>query len=299
MTHPKNENDQPELMNGPIFIVGCSRSGTTLAHSLLCSGGEVFAFPETNVLYHLADDLDSRRFGSLSGQKNIPKIAIKKAFNKFGITLHFSWDPLKHHLPKNLREHLRTGKKPRRWRMSTALNDFELMMESASGGFRWTEKTPQNIFVLEIIENYFKNAKFIHTLRDPIENVASLIDAARKYESFQSRFGGPDGVEKAIIYCKHSQEISLSRPPSEKHFHLQYEDLTSNPNKTLRKLEKFAGLNPNSLKARYETDGIVKPGEEWKNYNSSITPSLKKAHKILSKEQKERVEKEFQVYWSE
>lgn len=281
----RTNQDAPQASGtSPVFIVGCSRSGTTLVQSLLASSGEIVAFPETNVLYHIADDLDYRRFGTIIGRRKIPGIMAKRFLNSVGFTLNFSWSSVLDNLPKELRTHLRAHGDGRRWLIKSVLRDFETMMTSASSGAKWVEKTPQNIFVLEFIERHFPNAQFIHVLRDPVANIASLMDAAKQYDAFRSRFGGRYGLEKAIIYCRNARNISLSRPASEKHLHLEYEKLTRNPDKTLRQIEGFLGLQTKTLKPIYDTQRITTAAEVWKQYGPEISPAHSRAKEVLSQE---------------
>lgn len=293
MKYKRKNGSSTNKETKPAFVVGCSRSGTTLVQSLLASGGEFATFPETNVLYFAVDDLDYRRFGSLIGRRRIPGMLAKRLLNRIGLTLNFSWDASLNNLPHELRAHLSPGDDGRRWLIRSVLRDFHLMMESASGGARWLEKTPQNIFVLDFIENYYPNAQFVHVLRDPVANIASLMDAAKKYPAFRSRFGGSNGLEKAIVYCKNARQISLSRFSSRRHLHVEYEKLTTNLGSCLREMEVFLGLKEDTLRPIYDTKGIIKPEEVWKQKGSEVKPAESKESKLFSRQQIEEIRREF------
>ncbi|MDN3517189.1 sulfotransferase [Aquisalimonas lutea] len=293
MTYKSKDGCSTNREAKPVFVVGCSRSGTTLVQSLLASGGELVAFPETNVLYFAVDDLNYRRFGNLIGHRRLPGMLAKRLLNRIGLTLNFSWDVSLNNLPHELRAHLSIGDDGRRWLIRSVLRDFHLMMESATGGARWLEKTPQNIFVLDFIEKYYPNAQFVHVLRDPVANIASLMDAAKKYPAFRSRFGGSNGLEKAIAYCKNARKISLSRHSSRKHFHVEYEKLTANLGLYLREMEFFLGLKKDTLRPVYDTQGITKPEEIWKQNREEVKTAESKENKLFSKQQIEEIRRQF------
>lgn len=270
---------------GPVFVIGCSRSGTTLVQSILSTNPKLHAFPESNVLYNVADDLDYRRYGLLIGRRRIPGLLISRLINRAGVTRSFSWRQQERNLPPCLSRHLRTNVDTRSFRIKSIFLEFTNMMLAASGGGRWIEKSPQNIFVVDIIERYIPSALFVHVKRDPLANIASLMQAASRYPDFNDRFGGPLGLRKAINYCLNARAITDSCSKRKRHMVVYYENLVTETSRELKRLEQFLSLEPDSLKPEYRTEGIALEHEHWKQGPDKITKQPNKATEVFTAEQ--------------
>lgn len=277
--------------NGPVFIVGCSRSGTTLVQSLVATSDRFYAFPEAGLLFRVAGDLDLRRFGRgwVHG-KELRHQRIQGRLNKLGITPGFDWKEGVDALPAVLQEKIREHGLGREYSIRRICHRFACMLEEAARGRRWIEKTPQNIFVLDYLDRYFKNATFIHIVRSHTENIASLVDAASKYRNFSNRFGGPDGLDKAIAYYNKALAVSISRRYSKRHLILRYESLTADVDVYLRKLESFLSIPGHSLSPVYDISKIATSLEVWKQGDRRVSRAPDKARSIFNEAQLERVQ---------
>ena len=72
-----------------VFIVGCSRGGTTLLQSIIAKQSAFVAFPESNILYQPLGDIDYRRYGSLIGRRAIPRQIMWRIVNRIGFTGYY------------------------------------------------------------------------------------------------------------------------------------------------------------------------------------------------------------------
>lgn len=248
----------------PVFVVGCPRAGTTLVQSLIASGGEIASFPETNTLFTVLDDITYRRFGTLKGYAKLPKMFVYRPLNALGLTKNFKWAKHDRDLPASFQSFVSERNGGRRFSVERVFREFEHGMTLASRGGRWMDKSPENIFALDYIEQYFPEALIVHVLREPKANMASLIDAAAKHVNFAKRFGGPKGLRCALACYNKAAEISLSRKNNPRHMLLSYERLSDDTPRYLRGMETFLGLGDDSLKPVYDVKNISLPEEVWK-----------------------------------
>ncbi len=167
----KKKSNHMKITEGPqpVFVVGCSRSGTTLVQSILSTSPDLAAFPETNILYQVVGDLNYRRYGAVVtrlGRRHIPRMLLCRILNRAGIATNFVWSHESHNIPDSLKPYAPVNKENHELWIRNVFSDFQNMMTSASGGRRWVEKSPQNVFIVELIEKYIPDALFVHTRPD-------------------------------------------------------------------------------------------------------------------------------------
>lgn len=267
--------------SSPIFIVGCSRSGTTLLQSILAHHPDIQAFPETNILYEVLNDLDYRRYGSVIGRSKIPHALLGRAINNIGITTKFPWERLRDSTDSQRSK--RAAKKIVRARsIRTIFSEFCSMMDAGSGGRRWLEKSPQNIFCLHLISRYIPNARVVHIVRGGRDNVASIIDAASRHGAFRYRFGGKYGLRKAIHYYNACLAVSKRYRVRRNHAVIRYEDLVVDPLRALQPVSRLLNINITKAMLRYDAKGICTLDERWKQHDPQIRPQPNKFDTLFS-----------------
>jgi hypothetical protein len=103
----------------------------------------------------------------------------------------------------------------------------------------WVEKTPHNELYSNEIFSTFPNAKCIHVLRSPHENIASL----KKLYAMRNR------SEKVIDHAFTIEKLfkagqkNVQKYGIERYLLIHYEDLVSSPKKTLEKICAFLGIS--------------------------------------------------------
>mgnify|MGYP006421812033 CR=1 FL=1 len=280
---------------GPVFIVGCSRSGTTLLQSILANTPYFVGFPETNVLYHVLNGLDYHRHSArLIGRSGLPKVLLGRLLNNIGLTTNFVWEEQESFIDflesqgMDNKARLLSG---RRYSISAIFKKFDSIMTELAGSRSWIEKSPQNIFCLYLLNSHFQDARFLHIVRDGEATIGSILDAANRYASFRSRFGGADGLKKAISYYNKAVLESVKWNNHPRHLLLRYEDLAAQPNEALKPLEQFLGIKIDSEYISYRTQGIVRDDEEWKKNQETISLAESKFQVILSREEQQEAKK--------
>lgn len=278
------------LRTEPIFVVGCSRGGTTLLQSILNQHPSLVSFPETNILYAILDDLDYRRYGRLMGCHRIPVYLLKRLVNRLGYTLSYSPRKFRNFLRALGREDLLALVPQKTIAIADVFAAFQTILDSISAGQRYIEKTPQNIFCIDFIETRIPQAQFVHIVRDGKETVASLHAAAQKYESFRARFGGPQGLLKAIHYWNSTLRISYRHRHHPRHAIVRYEDVAADPAKALARTAAFLGIELTADMFQYNTAGIIFDFEAHKkDYAAMIAPRPGKFDTVFTPQQRKLI----------
>jgi hypothetical protein len=103
----------------------------------------------------------------------------------------------------------------------------------------WVEKTPGNEFKVEKALRHFPNAKFIHIVRDPRENMASLKKLyATRCWSWDAR-----GVAGTLAESCRLADINAKKYGAERYHVLRYEDLTKDPDALLKGMIDFLDIS--------------------------------------------------------
>ena len=204
-----------EAVNPRIFVVGCSRSGTTLLQTLIASHPEVTTFPETN--FFLPPDAGNIR-AKIEG---LLKILTKKDLKKTLLNPPFSYEK----------------------RVKTYLSILDRITLQKRNKKIWVEKTPRHIFNVDVINQYVPKALVVYIIRDGREVVSSIVKRAKEYGK---QFKYQD-IDYAIELWNKSTRIIEKRRGAENGYIIKYEDMVNEPKKTMLKLGNFVHLDYSSV----------------------------------------------------
>ena len=235
-----NNFDAKRLEIKRIFLVGASRSGTTILQSLLAAHPSIISFPETKFFQYL-----------LSPSENA--ISLEEGLKKFFIDyikeprfLSY-FNPNQSELEKS----------------NTLITVLDTLATEKNKDI-WLEKTPQHIYYIDYLEKLLPDALFIHILRNGMDVIASTYEATRQNS-------GPDAwsAEWSIDFCiqRWQEAISISYQYADKNNHIlvKYEEFVEDPRLTLSNICEFAQIEfDNSMLVRYkETSQKLSLGEPW------------------------------------
>lgn len=238
-------------IKGPIFLVGCPRSGTTLLQQMLDAHPTVAIAPETHFmrLFWLRRD----HYGDLTEEANyyrlIENITALPEFSEMGLS--------------------NSDFSEAAWTIErTYPAIFRLLLEQFAekrGAQVVGEKTPNHVLHIPTLQQFFPTARFIHLVRDPRAVVNS-------WQSVPWSTGSITGNAEMWRYYVSSGRRSAS------HLHipvytLSYEQLVLAPEENLRSLCHFLDLEftPAMLAYHQKAEHLVNVTREpWKA--NSVTP---------------------------
>ena len=165
--------EQPAASAGYIFIVGLSRSGTTLMRNILNQSDWIAISRENHFLGHLvgAEGMRQkfRKFGDLSNDQNVHKLVdhlysggSERSSWFRRASSHWRWITRRVDRNEFAQKLLETDRSERAF--------FILLMQlfaDKKGKPIMGEKTPAHFRYVETLLNWFPEAKIIHMMRDP------------------------------------------------------------------------------------------------------------------------------------
>jgi hypothetical protein len=258
------DENAPRPIRRRLFVVGCSRSGTTLSQRLLASHSRIHSFPETGVFLK-ALGMRGRvlpwvHLGLTAGKE---RKALSRLLARAGEGRGAA-PPL---LP------------PRRVILRRSLADVVGFLDAlalGAGADVWVEKTPRHVLHAARIRELVPRSIFIHVVRDGRDVVASIVDRARR---FPGRFPRQDRPGYGIRQWNRSLAATEEAMGREGHVVLSYHALASSPESTLKALCDGVGveyeegmLDPMSVASTFVTED-----EHWKEQvNGPVSPAPSK-----------------------
>jgi hypothetical protein len=199
------------------FVVGVTRSGTTLLRLMLDSHPELAVPPETHFLPAL---IEAGRDGA--GPARLAEAIIED--RHWG---DFSLDA------DELRR--RAAEVPERGGAGGVARIFYRLYAERHGKGRWGDKTPQYLRRMRMIEGALPEARFIHLIRDGRD--AALSRASRVLK---------DPPPQTRVAARWRRRVLRARSDGRRlggYMEARYEDLVADPEPVLRRVCGFVGLD--------------------------------------------------------
>ncbi|NNF57301.1 MAG: sulfotransferase [Rhodothermaceae bacterium] len=212
-------------MNAPFFIVGASRSGTTMLRLML------------NAHSRLAVPEEFKYFNTLAGQVDLAQWRTPPELEVGYLALVQTFLQRRRHVFEELgieRLEVEILRDPER----TLRAPYRIAAEAWArhhSKVRWGEKTPQNLFYADVLLDMFPGARFVYVARDPRAVVASMnrityFSGDTVLNALNVRRAMGEGY---TVFCR-------AVPPSRR-FDVRYEDLVRDPEAALCAICTFLG----------------------------------------------------------
>lgn len=219
----------------PFFIVSAGRSGTTLLRKKLVNSDYVHIPPESDdfiphsALYFIRNN----RKGWSHLTHDILEALVRQPFFQYWAVDASELHDLLQSLPPKERSYA---------------NVINLLYIHDTRGSKpalqvWGDKTPYLIYRLEWLRRIFPGARYIHLVRDGRAVVHSMM----RYQNYSLERAVTRWKDSVNLFAAHRRRI---RPESA--LEIRYEDFVTSPEKTLREVCAFIGVdyNDNLLKDR-------------------------------------------------
>lgn len=260
-------------INKRFFLVGSSRSGTTILQTLLAGHSKIHSFPETFFFIN-AIGVRSRilaHFGLASGNARKSLLRVLKIIQL---------EEYNESVPKysiSLKKYIS---------IYCQLLDCET---KKAGKKYWLEKSPMHIRYIPFIYKYIPRVSFIHIIRNGSDVVASIYDRAQKYPD---RFKKQKNIKFAVKLWNKSLSISAKYFGKNNHFFVLYDELVKNPELVLKKICCDMGLDfeRNMLDVSQSAKKVILPNRPWL-FNAKKNPQLreKKFPRLFDEETQKQI----------
>ena len=230
--------------------MGCPRSGTTLIQGIIASHSNFHSLPQTHFFSTTLPKLGNQY---LHPDKIMDKTEISMAIeimaSMTGYTANIDpkWIKQKHTAKEVFCKIIES------FREKDQLQSF------------WVEKTPSHALHMDVIRDYFTDAKFVGIVRHPVEVVGSMLsldptsykDTRVPYlHSVKSHCSQWRSINKTLLAEEHKKDTFL----------LKYEDLVNNPADVVKEVCRF-------LEVDFEKNMLNQFGDNAKKFvKSSYSP---------------------------
>lgn len=250
------------------FIVGCSRSGTSIVQKHIVSNKDIYSLPET-AFFSIGNETKEKRIKNLYRTLEYTSCFNRHSLYKKSIEQLISALEL---ININTQDFIEHG--------ISEYNIFESILNYAaksSGHEFWVEKTPLHLMrSKEILENY-PDAEIIFVLRNGLDVCASIRDRAIKYDEFCHQHD----INFAINLWNNSISVAEKMKDNPRFHVLDFNKFTENPNAILDEVFYDVPKRRKELLIK-----ITNSNEKWKeNINGKVQKQPSKVESLLSKEE--------------
>src|SRR5581483_12326229 len=266
-----NENPNLQMSEGPLFVVGMWRSGTSLLYALLNQHPQIGLMYESDML-------------TLSPLFVIPRKTswwLNKVDSWNGALTRHKIDPST--IPQDITD------------LPNAFRAVAQQYAQKKGATVWGCKSPTYYDCMNQFAGWYPKAKFIVIWRDPADVCRSIVRAAEK----SYWFARPGMDLRAILgYRRMKREADELVRRGAAIYQLQYDDLVRDTAGTLNALCNFIGIPFDSRMTSLEgaDRSAIYNGEHHAGVKSSSIMGKRERPEVLSPELKAKVER-YAVYW--
>jgi Sulfotransferase family len=191
------------------FVVGVTRSGTTLLRLMLDAHPEMAVPPET---HFVLDVIRAFKAGPVTAEGFVDIVTSHRRWPDFGLE------------PAALRERVAelSPLEP-----GEALRTFYRLYAERAGKLRWGDKTPGYLRRMRAIERVLPEARFVHLIRDGRDVAVSITGL---------HFGPQTVQDAAERWARRIRRARRQGAKVRSYTEVRYEDLVADPEPTLRRI---------------------------------------------------------------
>ena len=222
--------DTSPLHNGPIFIVGAPRSGTTMLQYRLRNHHRI-SFPTGESHFFIPLYHNQARFGDLSRLENI-RAVLATMYAQSMDFLEGDLQGLKFNADNLARQLHAEG----RHTMPAIISGLFEKNAQGEGKVRWGDKTPYYVMHIPKLFEWFPDAQIVHLIRDGRDVALSLFGRQHDFGVYNTYFA----AEYWESYVERGRAVGKTLAPHQ-YLELRYEDLLAKPEESMKVLCNFLG----------------------------------------------------------
>lgn len=227
------------MTDGPIFIAGPDRSGTTLLFALLASHPNISMVRRTNMWRYFHN-----RYGDLGQEDNF-----ERCFNEM-----LRYNRIQTFLQPDA-ERIRAAFGHEKPTYGSLFSLFHQQHAESLGKFRWGDKSLHTEHYAARVFAEFPDAKILHITRDPRDRYASV---RKRHGRDVPRLGGANG--RWLLSMR--KAVDNQRRFPDRYKIVRFEDLAGRPEATLKQICAFIGeeYTPEMLSMTGASDHVSSGG---------------------------------------
>lgn len=234
------------MHNGPVFIVGAPRSGTTLLQYILRSH-PALSMPTGESHFFIPLMRSEGSYGDLSRPENVRRV-LEAMYRQSAEFLETDLHGMKFDIDALTDEMVREGRRSMRDLVSGL---FE-KNAAGEGKLRWGDKTPYYVLHVQALLNWWPDAQFIHIVRDGRDVALSLFARKCDFGVFNTYFAAR--YWEQYVETGHAQGASM---PADRYLEIRYEDLLTDQRATLGKVCEFLRLDFDESLMEYKKSDVA------------------------------------------
>lgn len=216
--------------DGPIFIVGAPRSGTTLLQYMVRAHPRI-SLPTGESHFFIPLLRNAGRFGDLStlaGVRAVVDAMYQQSADFLDTDLHgLSFDAAK--LAESLHAEARHT-------IPAIISGLFEQNAAGEGKKRWGDKTPYYVLHMTRLKECFPGAQFVHLIRDGRDVALSLFGRRHDFRVYNTYHAAKYWEQYVVTGREQGRQLGPAH-----YFELRYEDLIVNQRDVLQKLYAFLG----------------------------------------------------------
>ncbi|UCG51737.1 MAG: sulfotransferase [Candidatus Latescibacterota bacterium] len=246
-------------MVGPVFIVGCERSGTTLLGLMLMQTKELHIVHETRFLTTLRERAEEygdftqphQRWFFLRDLQREPATMTTSAFASFDLDLPDAEQALRAVAPATYPE---------------AAAALYQAATTKTGKKRWGDKTPRYVTHIDWLSQAYQTGQFLHVIRDGRDAAVSITKARWQ-----------PNLRRAAEHWAHQVTIGRrmgAELPDDRYRELKFEELVERPEDQLQRVTGWLGVeySASMLKFFEKTEQLL-PKEHMDLFEEAKKPA--------------------------
>lgn len=216
--------------NGPIFVVGAPRSGTTLLQRMLRSHPRISS-PTGESHFFIPLLRDNIQYGDLSQIENV-RALLEQMHERWAEFLDTDFHGVRFEVDSMANAiHARGAK-----RLSEVLDALFRINAEGEGKARWLDKTPYYIHHIPTLLATYPDAQFVHIIRDGRDTALSMLERAADIRVFNIAAGAK--LWRRYVEAGRSSGRQLA---PHQYLELRYEDMLADPVGIVQRLCEFLG----------------------------------------------------------